>query len=380
MPEAATGRTLALHVTQITPNTRWVFVEISDGAGNVGVGESTLNGREAYLADAMDAVADAALAAIDEPPGAFAERQRPRDLDAGAIVSGVDQALWDLHARGRQLGVADVLAGVRRRAIPVYANINRRTRERTPEGFANSARDALRAGFDAIKLAPFDHVDAARTPATNGEGLARGLECIAAVRNAIGVERRLMVDCHWRFDEHMARQLIQDADPLALHWIECPLPETESNIPAIVRLRALANERGVRLAGLEQGVRIESFVPWCEADAYDTMMPDVKYAGGLREMLRIAEYLAERGVDVSPHNPTGPVSHAASLHVCAALRECDMLEVQFDESPLFDALCGQAMSRIEDGVAMLPSGTGLGMALDRDLLHTHAAEPARVWR
>ena len=110
------------------------------------------------------------------------------------------------------------------------------------------------------------------------------------------------------------------------------------------------------------------------------MMPDVKYAGGLREMLRIAEYLAERGVDVSPHNPTGPVSHAASLHVCAALRECDMLEVQFDESPLFDALCGQAMSRIEDGVAMLPSGTGLGMALDRDLLHTHAAEPARVWR
>jgi len=36
-------------------------------------------------------------------------------------------------------------------------------------------------------------------------------------------------------------QIAANADPLALHWIACPLPETESNIPAIVRLRALAN-------------------------------------------------------------------------------------------------------------------------------------------
>jgi hypothetical protein len=36
----------------------------------------------------------------------------------------------------------------------------------------------------------------------------------------------------------------------------------------------------------------------------------------------------------------GPISDATSLHVRAALRECDMLEMQFDESSLFDALCG----------------------------------------
>jgi galactonate dehydratase len=110
------------------------------------------------------------------------------------------------------------------------------------------------------------------------------------------------------------------------------------------------------------------------------MMPDVKYAGGLMEMLRIGDHLAERGIAVSPHNPTGPVSHAASLHVCAALRECDMLEVQFDESPLFDALCGDTLSQVRNGAASVPSGAGLGVSLDRDVLEAHAVQPSRVWR
>ena len=110
------------------------------------------------------------------------------------------------------------------------------------------------------------------------------------------------------------------------------------------------------------------------------MMPDVKYAGGLAEMLRIGAALAAHGVEVSPHNPSGPVSHAASLHVCSALRECDMLEMQFDETSLFDAFCGHEISGVRAGVATVPQGPGLGVSLDRTLLETHAAQPARVWR
>jgi galactonate dehydratase len=376
MPEAS----LTMHVTQITPVTKWVFLELADGKGHVGFGEATLNGREEPLAEAADRMAAAAVAAIDAPPASFAARQRPRDLAEAAIVSGIDQALRDRHGRVLQRGVVDALGGSRRSAIPVYANINRRTRMRTPEAFASSARRALDAGFSAIKLAPFDAVEPAHTQEMNRNGLAKGLECVAAVRDAIGRERRLMVDCHWRFDEQTARQLVHDADALALHWIECPLPETDANIAAITRLRALANDRGVRLAGLEQAIRLEAFLPWCRAGAYDVMMPDVKHAGGLAEVMKIGDELATRGIEMSLHNPSGPISHATSLHVCAALRECDMLEMQFDESSLFDALCGDTVSRVIDGVATVPAGVGLGVALDRALLEAHAAEPARVWR
>ena len=367
-------------MTQVTAATRWVFIELDDGEGRVGLGEATLSGNEEALVRAMDSKARAALSAIGRRPGTFAEDERPRDLVDAAIVGAVDQALWDLHGRSRHQAVHDLLGGARRHEIPVYANINRRTRVRTPESFARNARDALAAGFDAIKIAPFDDVGPARTSADNRDGLAKGLERTAAVRDAIGPGRRLMVDCHWRLDDETARQLILDSDPLSLHWIECPLPETEDRIPAITRLRSLANDRGVRLAGLEQAVRLESFLPWCEAGAYDAMMPDVKYAGGLAEMLRIGAALAAHGVEVSPHNPSGPVSHAASLHVCSALRECDMLEMQFDETSLFDAFCGNEISSVRAGVATVPGGPGLGVSLDRTLLETHGAQPARVWR
>lgn len=369
-----------LHVTQITPATKWVFVQLRDGEDGVGIGEATLSGHEESLERAMDDKANAALAAIGESPSTFAEYQAPRNLAEAAILGAVDQALWDLHARRRNQAVVDALGGARRDAIPVYANINRRTRVRTPESFATSARDALAAGFDAIKLAPFDNVEPGRAPVANREALSHGLDSVRAVRDAIGDERRLMVDCHWRFDEDTAARLIEHAEPLGVHWIECPLPETRENIDAIVRLRTLANDVGIRLAGLEQTVRLESFRPWCEAGAYDVMMPDVKYAGGLAEMLRIGAALADYGIEVSPHNPSGPVSHAASLHVCSALKQCDMLEMQFDESPLFDALCSHGIPPVNDGAAHVPPGPGLGVSLDRMLVDEHAAAPVRIWQ
>jgi galactonate dehydratase len=143
------------------------------------------------------------------------------------------------------------------------------------------------------------------------------------------------------------------------------LPETGDHLPALGRLRGFANNRGVRLAGCEEAVGVAGFEPFLRAGAYDVMMPDVKYVGGLGEMLRVAERLSEAGVAVSPHNPSGPIAHAASLHVSAAMPNFDRLEVQFDETPLFDALVDGGLPRPIDGeVDIKALGTGLGVALD----------------
>ena len=162
----------------------------------------------------------------------------------------------------------------------------------------------------------------------------------------------------------------------ALHWVECPLPEVAANIPALARLRQRAQAHGMRLAGMEQGVGYETFRPFCEAGCYDVMMPDVKYVGGLREMLRCGEAFARHGVEMSPHNPTGPIAHVASLHVSAAMRAFDMLELQYDESSLFDGLIeGRAPAR-SDGASELPATPGLGVALRPDVLASCAeSEP-----
>ena len=346
---------LAAHVAQVTPNTRWVFVEVTTAAGLVGVGEGSLNGREAEV---LDAVRGLAAPLFDLPEAAPAAFPASQGLAQAAAVSALDQALWDIRGRRAGTNVARALGGERRRAIPLYANINRRTRDRRPEGFVASARDALAAGYDAVKIAPFDEVapGAARISGALGPGLAR----IAATRDAIGPDRDLLVDCHWRLDEDEAEEVIRQGEAQRLYWVECPLPETDANLPALRRLRGLANARGIRLAGCELGIGQQGFAPFLQAGAYDAMMPDAKYVGGLAEMLRLADAFAAAGVAFSPHNPTGPICHAASLQVCAAAGMTDRLEVQFDETPLFDQLVDGALPRPSGGSSALPAGLGEG--------------------
>ena len=354
---------LQAHVVEVTPKTRWIFVQVTTASGLVGSGEGSLNNQEAAVLDALRARSAALFALPHAAPAAW---PRPRGLAEAAAVSALDQALWDIAAQREGQSVAAALGGKRRSSVPLYANVNRRTLDRSPSGFAASARDALAAGFEAVKIAPFDEVvpGAARVQGSLGPGLAR----IAAVREAIGPARDLMVDCHWRLDEPEAETVIREGQALALHWVECPLPETEANLPALRRLRTLANASGIRLAGCETAVGEEGFAPFLDAQAYDAMMPDAKYVGGLAEMLRIAGTFAASGVAFSPHNPTGPVCHAASLQVCAAAGTLDRLEVQFDETPLFDELVDSALPRAARGASALPGGPGLGVRLSPGVL------------
>ena len=376
---ASSLRSMTLHMIRITHKTCWTFVQLRTRDGRIGHGEATLTGRDNPLMAAAQTLAPLALAASPDRPGDFAAAHTPADLPHAAIVCGIDQALWDLHAQGLQQPLAQVL-GVKRDQIPVYANINRRTESRTPGGFVDSARAAMAAGFLAFKIAPFDEVSAALCAQGQGvQAMQPGLDRIAAVRTAVGPHARLMVDCHWRFDEATARKLQAATAPLGVYWIECPLPEVEANIPALVRLRRHANALGMRQAGLEENIRWEKFRPYCEAGAYDVVMPDIKYAGGIQEMLNMAHACAALGVLISPHNPSGPICHAASLHVSATLGAFDMLELQFDESPLFDSLVRAPFACVADGRTVLPTASGLGVALDEAVMQQHAERPVRTW-
>lgn len=379
-PAAGRLHSAALHCVRITAKTCWTFLRLRTLDGRTGEGEATLATREDALLAAAERIVPTALReATPDDPSRFARRHTPGDIFDASIVSALDQALWDLHAQAHGRSLAHIL-GKRCDRIPVYANINRRTEERGPEGFAASARAAVAAGHVAFKLAPFDEV----TPEVcavgdGGRAMQAGLERIAAVRETIGPDARLMVDCHWRFDETTATMLNEAAAKLGVHWIECPLPEVHGNIPALTRLRDQCETLGMRQAGLEQSIGWDAMRPYCEG-AYDVVMPDVKYIGGVHQLQRVAEACSSLGVAVSPHNPSGPICHAFSLQVSATLTAFDRLEMQFDESPLFDELVGPPFRSIVDGHAALPSGSGIGATLSDAHLVKHAERPARAWR
>jgi galactonate dehydratase len=353
----------------VTPRTRWIFVEIADADGVKGFGEATLAENSSGVADAARSISKVLVERRLPPAEALALLGKPGSLVEAAAVSAVDQALHDILARRRGVSLAALLGGERREQIGLYANINRRTTDRTPEGFAESARVALNAGHNAIKIAPFDEI----TPAVCVDAgftvaLESGLRRIAAVRETIGPERRLMVDCHWRFTEAKAAEAIDACAEFSLHWFECPISEAPEFIPAIVRLRDRAHERHMLLAGGEKIFTMGGLTPFVDVRAYDVIMPDVKYVGGLGEMLRMAGVLKAAGIAFSPHNPTGPISHAASLEVCAAVAESDLLEHQFDETPLFDSLVSDGLPKADGGFVELAAGRlGIGVVLDPDV-------------
>jgi galactonate dehydratase len=349
----------------VTPRTNWSFLLVRTECGRTGIGECTLANHEAPLA------AEAARFAANVLGADALARNRiarliphaPGGLVAHSVISAFEQALWDLAGQQAGQPIHALLGGALRDAVPLYANINRGANPRTPEGFAAAATRAVSEGFRAVKLAPFEPVvweDAA--DASQRAAYAQGLARIAAVRDAVGPAIDVMVDAHWRFSPGGAARLVQDVAPFALFWLECPV--SEANHPAIRRLRSMANDRGMRLAGAETLAGLGAYRTIIEAGCYDVLMPDIKYAGGHEEIRRIAALAQTAGIEVAPHNPTGPVCHAHSVHLCATIPNLLPLEVQFGETDRFFTLVDGHALRFDRGRATLPTGPGLGNAID----------------
>ena len=361
-------------VVNVSPKTNWTFVAVTLSDGAVGWGECSLNGWEPLL------VAQAHLLAADARGRDVADvgdlvrylPHSPGGLVAHAVKSATEQALTDLRARAAGQPVARLLAAAPRASVPAYANINRSVTDRTPQGFANAARRAVAAGYRAVKLAPFDGViaeDATRTPID--ELTRAGLDRVFAVRDAVGADVAVMVDCHWRFDVDRAQALLRDIAPARPWWVECMISEHPQGFGAIARLTALAHEQGIRTAGGEMIAGADAAQAMCTGKLYDVLMPDIKYAGGYAGMRAIAGVCARHGVAFAPHNPTGPIAHVASIHLCAAAPTLLWLEHQWDETPLFAGLVGGHLPPLVEGAFVVPTVPGLGVALDGALSRAH---------
>lgn len=369
---------LILHVSA---RTNWFFVRVVTDNGLRGVGEASLNGWEPLQQAFLQHVA---AEFEGQPVAGCAGLARvfphaPQGLVGASVLSAIEQALADVLAQEAGVPLYAWLGEHSRLFIPVYANINRATIERSPAGCAASARHAVAQGFRGVKIAPFDGVcseDFVADWPGQRRRIDAGIARIVALREAIGPEVDLLVDCHWRFDEATALAVLKELEPLKLHWFECPISENAGCWDALVRLRAAANTRGVLLAGAEMQIGEAGFAPLLQRGLFDVVMPDVKYAGGYAEMLRIAALAQRHGAACSPHNPTGPVCNFASMHLMSASPYFSVLEFQLGESELYFDVVGGKGPQLADGrFAAPPAVPGLGLELDDAVLAAHPYQP-----
>ncbi len=365
----------ALEVIRAGVNHRgdWLFVRLITDTGLTGIGEASHGGgagRDDIVTAILKTQCAPALVGRD-PRAVVAATAAIRPFGTGragtTAVSACEQALWDLAAQAANLPLHQMLGGPARAEIPLYANINRAVTDRSPEGFAQKASAVVAEGFRAVKLAPFDGMNQLRVhDPDQRQRMNTGLECIAAVRDAIGPDVELFVDCHSHFDVSTAIEVAAELRRLGIRWFEEPLPSED--IEGLQRLRAHVPD--MQLIGGEELFGVEAFWPYLASGVWDLIMPDIKHCGGVSELLAISRLASARGISVAPHNPSGPVAMAASAQVAAVMPEFRFLEHAWGEVPWRADLLTPA-ERIENGHYIPPDGPGLGVSLNEDVLAQH---------
>jgi galactonate dehydratase len=294
-----------------------------------------------------------------------------------SVLSATEMALMDIKARAAGVPLHRLFGTPLRDTIRVYGNINRAATDRSPAGFAALARDRAAQGYTAFKLAPFDGVYWADLgDADVKKKYQHALDCIFAVRDAVGPDAGVLIDCHWRFDEASALQLLRDLAPVKLFWLECPTSERAEQLPVLGRVRRAAEDMGVLVAGGERQVGALGFEPLLHEKRLDVVMPDIKYTGGYTGMLAVANRAHERGVKFSPHNPTGPVCHMGSLHACSLTPNFLILERQ-TEGTVYDEIFTGDHPQLVNGCYAVPQSPGLGISMNEDALRARPAKKPR---
>ncbi len=357
-----------------TERTVWLFVRVHTSNGLSGLGEASdafgFQNTTKQNADTMRDELQHYFAMVEgKPPDVNAyralgrERARTGGLVSATAFSAIEQTLWDLS--GQLSGMP--AASATRATLPVYANINRATQPRTPEGFAATAKRAYDDGFRAFKAAPFDGFPAPGSPAKEIEAATdRGIAAMEAIRAAVGPDAQIMVDCHSFFDVPRAIAVAKRLEPMNLTWYEEPVaPERTAETGEI---RSSIKQA---MAGGEVLFGVEGFTPLCTQAGINVIMPDVKHCGGLLEMIQIASFADGYDVAVAPHNPSGPVATAASVQLCGSLLNFDILELQWGEVPW--------RSEIVDPPEVFTNGTiavsgrpGFGIKLNEKLVRKYA--------
>jgi len=364
-----------LKISEVTPlvmGTEWrnlTIVKVRTDDGLAGVGEVRMvNHTQALLGYLEHAIPNHVLGADPFDIEALVQRMWRTDFErAGATVmsgtAAIEIACWDIVGQATGQPVYRLLGGAVRDRIKAYAN-GWYTVERTPAEFHDAARRVIARGYRALKLDPFG-------AGTSELALAeqrRAIALVEAVRDAIGPDNELLVEMHGRFTPATAIAIARELEPYKPSWIEEPVPP--ENLKALAKVAAR-----VRIP-VATGERIHArheFRELFELQAADVVQPDITTVGGILETRKIAAWADAHYVLVAPHNVGGPISTAAALQVAACTTNFKIQEHFNDFTEAFVKESAPGNPEVVDGSFALPTGPGLGVKLNEDLIAEHPA-------
>ena len=258
-------------------------------------------------------------------------------------ISVADLALWDLLGQLRAEPVYRLAGGATKDCVAVY-------------GTGPDPTVFKRRGFFGSKV-PFPY-----GPADGREGFAANVRAVAAHRAAVGDGYPLMIDCFMSLDVLYALEFARAVEPYGLYWIEEALHP--DNWEGYRRLKEAAP--WVRWVTGEHEYTRWGFRNLVQDRIVDIIQPDLMWAGGFSEALRIAALASAFDVTLVPHAGGIYSYHLAMTQPTVPFVEYCITSPKGDEiTPVFgDMFEGEPLPL--DGTISLSDAPGWGLRLRRD--------------
>lgn len=322
-------------------------------------------------------------------------------------ISGIEAALWDVLGKWLDVPIYRLLGGKFRDQVRIYADCHGgealecldevlRSRpaswdasssashvakdyfgettegpESKPEEYRVRALQKRREGFTALKFdldVPGTQGADPHNRVLSNPAIDRAVTLIAAVRDAVGLETDIAVDCHWRYNASDIVNVARELEPFRLMWLEDPLPP--NNVAALKEVSAKVR---VPIATGENLYLFEGFQELIAQQALSIVTPDLQKVGGLGVAQTIAHFADAHGMPIAPHNISSPIGTLAAAHFCASIPNFLALEFHASDVPFWNDLVeGLSKPIIQKGYIPLPEKPGLGAQLNEEVARRYA--------
>jgi L-alanine-DL-glutamate epimerase-like enolase superfamily enzyme len=315
----------------------------------------------------------------------------------GAAVSAIEIALWDIAGKAAGVPIYKLLGGKVRDKVRVYNGAYRFPMNgQNPEDYAADVlkMKELPQGFTIIKKEISFHSPMAEMPGyfygdpqpggrhpnkglLTERGLKHTIECVAAMKEALGDEVGLALDCGPGWTLPDAIRFAEAVAPYNLTWLEDMLTGDYRPYVQADEYRDLTTRSSTPIHTGEQIYLRQNFMELIEKRAVNIIGPDPCDIGGIAELKWVAEYADLHGIMMAPHGTgNGIIGMAALVQVCATMPQN---YIAF-EYPIgrpdwwYDIVEGLPNPIVKDGMIEVWDRPGLGIEINAEAARQYLPE------
>ena len=270
----------------------WLICEVETDEGTIGIGNAALAPQlvkktiDTYLAPLV----------VGEDPFDFSyiwEKMYRRTHAWGrrglgmVAISAVDIALWDILGKLTNKPVFKLLGGRTKEKIPVYAS---KLYSQPIKNLQQEAENYKKQGFTMFKMR------FGWGPKDGSAGMKKNIELVEAVREVIGYDTDLMLECYMGWNLDYSKRMIPKLVKYNPRWLEEPVIADDVN-----GYKELNNMNAIPISGGEHEFNLFGFKQLLDLNALSYIQYDNNRVGGFTIAQKINALAEAYQVPVIPH-------------------------------------------------------------------------------